>query len=164
MHSRAEGKRKSELRDFSNTKSLSNSYTSPICESRYREKPIGIHIHDDQTLTVTWIRTDPRPERVTQRGTVGQPTEYYLIETSSDGADTERPISKEEYLHFTESVSQSTYEIRDRAVLDEIKQGGLAELAELEVLNRSYQKAAEKYLEGREVCNPHINLNESYWT
>ena len=158
-----ECKRRFELHDSLDAKSLSNSYTSPICESRSREKPIGIYVGDDEQLTVTWIRKERRPERVTARGTAGKPTEYFLIERTPDGADSERSISIDEYRYFTESVSQSVYEIRDRQMLDEIKRQGLAEIAELEALNRNFQAVAEKYLEGQEVCLSHTNLNESYW-
>jgi len=145
-------------------KSLSNSYTSPICESRYRDKPIGIRVHDDERMIVTWIRTEMRPERFTARGTAGEPMAHYRIETDPDGSQVEHPISIDEYMHFTESVSQTIYEIRDRRVIEQIKQRGLAELDELEELNRRFQKAAEKYLRGRQVCIPHSKLNESYWT
>lgn len=159
----SECKRKIELRDFSDMYRLSNSYTSTICESRYSDKPIGIQVHSDERMTVTWIRTEPRPERIISRGTAGQPTERYRVETSPDGTQIEHPISIDEYRFFTESVSQSIYEIRDRNVLQQIKQRGLDEIKELEDLNRKFQTAAENYVRWRKVCVPHSNLNESYW-
>ena len=36
-----------------------------------------------------------------------------------------------------------------------VKERGLAEIAELEALNRRFQEAAENYLAVREICVPH---------
>ncbi len=137
--------RRFELRDFLAANKLSNSYTYPICDSRYRHKQIGFHVHDNEKLTVTWIRTKPRPERPIARCEYGGPTEYFFIEKSEDGTETERPISKDEYQYFTEWISQSTYEIRDRRVLDEIKERGMSEIDELESLNKNFQIAADSH-------------------
>ena len=37
-------------------KGKSNTYTLPLCNIKYKDKPIGVRVHDDQRLTVTAIR------------------------------------------------------------------------------------------------------------
>ena len=159
-----ECKRKHDLHEHSEAKQMSNSYTSPICEIRYADKQIGIRVHEDQRLTVTWVRKEPRPERVMTSGRVGEEPKYFLIETGHDGDRTETPITKEAYSHFSESVSQTDYSISDRSALNQIKSRGAEEIDHLQKLCSQFGDLAERFLSDRQICTPYTNLNESFWT
>ncbi len=48
-----------EDEQFSEMKRVSNAYTMPICEIRFRGKAIGLTVHPDQRLSITAVRTEP---------------------------------------------------------------------------------------------------------
>ncbi len=42
-------------------KGKSNTYTLPLCDIKFKDKPIGVRVHNDERLTVTAIRNTREP-------------------------------------------------------------------------------------------------------
>jgi hypothetical protein len=73
-------------------KRKSNCYTDPICEVRYRNKSIGITVHDDHRLSIVAVRTERSLERVIARSAARGPTLYFRVTSDADGKEQEQPI------------------------------------------------------------------------
>jgi hypothetical protein len=142
----------------------SNCYTNPICEIKFKNKPIGIHVQADERLQVTWIRAEPRPERTVLRQSGNEPQHYFLVGVETDGHKVRTPISKEEYELYTESVSRTDYNIGDRSTLIDIQTQGLKEISHLETLCRRFAISCNKFCRERDIATEFSNLNEEYWT
>jgi hypothetical protein len=149
--------RSSEMKD------LSNRFTGPICEVRYRNKAIGISVHEDNHLSIAAVRTKPSTERVVARSSHSEPTTYYLVVRDDAGREIEKPIPLEEYQRITEIITAERIEIRDRSVLNDLRQRGHVEVRVLVEKNRIFQEACRNFYSSRKLVEPFDRLNESYW-
>ena len=143
----------------------SNSYTSPICEIRYRNKSIGVMVHDDHRLSIVAVRTEPSPERWKVQSTAGEPTLYFRV-TIVNGTEHEQPIEKDEYerlVQLTETIQAKEIDIRDRSRLVTLRERGGVEIAELRSRNRAFAEVCNAFYQSRRVAQPFDNLNQSYW-
>ena len=153
---------KRRMKQFDEIKRKSNSYTDPICEIRYRNKSIGVMVHDDDRLSIVAVRTEFSPERVRARSTTGGPTLYFRI-TSTDGTEHEQPIGRDEFERLTETIRAEEIDIRDRSRLVTLRERGRVEIAELRSRNRAFAEVCNAFYQSRRVAQPFENLNESYW-
>jgi len=143
----------------------SNSYTGPICEIRYRNKSIGVMVHDDHRLSLVAVRTEPSPKRLKVRSTAGDSILYFRV-TIVDGTEHEQPIEKDEYERLerlTETIQAKEIDIRDRSRLVTLRERGRVEIAELRSRNRAFAEVCNAFYQSRRVAQPFENLNKSYW-
>lgn len=153
-----------ESERYTEMKGRSNLYTSPICEVRFRNKSIGISVHEDNQLSIVAIRTERGTERVTARSSAGGPTRYFLITSEEVGdKDHEQPIDKEEFQRITETIRAEKIDIRDRSMLATLRERGRSEIAGLIEKNRIFAQACNEFYQTRNVAEPFDKLNESFW-
>jgi hypothetical protein len=152
-----------DIKHFGKAKRKSNSYTDPICEIRYRNKSIGVMVHDDHRLSIVAFRTEFGPERLKVRSTAGGPTRYFRV-TSTDGTEHEQPIGRDEYERLTETIRAEEIDIRDRSRLVTLRERGQVEIAELRNRNSAFAEVCNAFYQSRRVAQPFEKLNQSYWT
>lgn len=146
--------RNSRFREES--KSRLHIYTSAVCEVSFRNKAVGIMVHEDHRLSITAIRTEPILERLGARST-GERTIHYRLIGNEDGTEREQPIELDEYREITATLVESTVDIRDRSQLAILKQQGLAEVADLEERTRTFAEICNAFYESRRVAEPFGN-------
>ncbi len=144
-------------------KRRSNSYTSPICEIRYRKKSIGVTVHSDHRLSIVAVRTEWSPERVTARSKVGSEPHYFQVTVDADGNEQEQPIELDEFRRITDAIQEEMIDIRDRSRLATLRERGEVEIAGLENRNRVFAEVCNEFYQSRKFAEPYDNLNESYW-
>jgi hypothetical protein len=146
-------------------KAKSSSYITPICEIRYRNKLIGIIVHDDHRLSISSLRTEPSAARVMVRFTKGESPRCFRV-TSVDGTEHAQPIEEDEYERLErsmEAIRAETIDIRDRSRLVTLRERGQAEIAELRSRNRVFAEICDAFYQSRRVAQPFETLTGSFW-
>jgi len=141
----------------------SNSYTHPLCDIKYKDRPIGIRVHDDQQLIVTAIRTRPHPVSVIMRSVANGPINFVRVAKDAAGRDNEEPTDAAEFERAMAALESETIEIRDRSRLEMLRERGTQEIAALSESNRVFGDACNAYYASRKVAQPFRSLNQEYW-
>lgn len=141
----------------------SNAYTVPLCDIKYKGKPIGVRVHDEQQLTVTGIRTRPHPVPVIMRSVVNGPADFVTVVKDAAGREREEPTDVAEFDRALEALETETVDIRDRSRLDTIRDRGMDEIAILAERNHAFGEACKTYYASRDVAESFQNLNREYW-
>jgi hypothetical protein len=141
----------------------SNTYTRPLADIRFKGKPIGVRVHDDQRLTVTAIRTTRQPSSLIMRSVANGPAEFFRVVKDAAGLEREEPADAAEFDRAMENMQQETVDIRDRSRLQTIHDRGTREVTALAERNQAFREACNVYYASRKVAEPFQNLNEGYW-
>lgn len=141
----------------------SNAYTGPLCDIKYKDRPIGVRVHEDQRLTVTAIRRTRHPVPVIMRSALNGPTEYVRVVKDAAGQEREEPTDAAEFDRAMETLEAETVNIIDRSRLAMIRERGMREIASLAELNWAFHEACNAYYASGKVAEPFQNLNEEYW-
>ena len=148
---------------FSEMKSLSNSYTNPICDLNYKSKTIGIRVNDDRTLCVTPFANGPSIDGdVRLTSTAGGPTHRYHTTVDADGRESTTEITQEEYEELTQTLREACHDITDRSTLRRLKDRGLSELDDLIERNMLFGKVCAEYHSGVTTFSPFEELHQSW--
>lgn len=141
-----------------------NIYTAALGELRRREMGVGVAVHPDHRLSITPVRSEGVPERVTSWSSAGRPALYFRIVKNSDGTEGEEPIPVEEFRRACETIRPEVIDITDRARLVNVRARGHAEVAELEVLSGAFRRECDRFYRSRQVTEPFDRLHESFCT
>jgi len=152
-----------ESERYAEMKKLSNHYTDPICEHRFRHKSIGVTIHEDYRLSINAVRIGFSLKGFSVRGGHGEPLRYSRMVRDANGNESEQLITREEYQELTGSIQTETIDIGDRTKLATIQERGLREIAELKSRNDAFATTCNDFYRKRKVAEPFTELNESYW-
>lgn len=144
-------------------KTKSNTYTGPLCDIKYKDRPIGVRIHEDQRLTVTAIRRTRYPVPVVMRSVANGPAEFVRVVTDAAGQESEEPTDAAEFERAIEELESETVSIADRSRLATIRERGMREIASLAEHNRVFGEVCNAYYASRKVAEPFQNLNQEYW-
>jgi hypothetical protein len=144
-------------------KAKSNTYTRPLCDIKYKDRPIGVRVHEDQRLTVTAIRKTRNAVPVIMRSVANGPAEFVRVVKDTSGQEREEPTDAAEFDRAMEELEAETVSIADRSQLATIRQRGMREVASLAEHNRVFGEGCNAYYASRKVAEPFQNLNEEYW-
>ncbi len=148
---------------FSEMKKESHRYTGPICDINYRDRSIGIAVHEDNHLSVTKFGREPLPGSAIMQSERGQPTEYFVITLDSNGADVKRPCDGNEFDRYVASTHSQRLPIGDRTMLQTLRKQGKEEIAILAESAKSFAEKCNEFYRSRNVAEPFRKLNEEYW-
>lgn len=144
-------------------KDKSNTYTGPLCDIKYKDKPIGIRVHDDPRLTVTGIRAWSHRDPVIMWNTTSGPCEFVRVVKDRSGQEQEEPTDAAGFERAMETLETEIVDIRDRSRLDTIRDRGVLEIAALSESNRAFGDLCNAYYASRKVAESFKNLIQSYW-
>ena len=144
-------------------KSLSNSYTLPICDVNYKSKSIGIRVNDDCTLCVTPFANGPSIHgNVCMASTAGGSTHRYHTTVDADGRESTTEITQEQYEELMQTLRETCHDITDRSTLRGFKDRGLSELDDLVERNMLFGKVCAEYHSGVKAFSPFEELHQSW--
>jgi hypothetical protein len=144
-------------------KAKSNTYTGPLCDIKYKGRPVGIRVHEDRRLTVTAIRKTPYPVQVIMRRVADGMFEFVRVVKDAAGIEREEPSDAAEFDRAMEELEEETVDINDRSQLTAIRDQGMHEIAALVNYNRVFGEACNAFYASRKVAEPFQNLNQEYW-
>jgi hypothetical protein len=150
-------------KDGQSPKSKSNTYTWPLCDIKYKDKPIGARVHDNQRLAITAIRVRAYPFSIIARTGINGSEEFVRVVKSAEGQEHEEPTDVVEFDRAMEALEVETVDIQDRSRLETIRERGMQEIASVAEYNRVFGEACNAYYASRKVAERFQNLNESYW-
>jgi hypothetical protein len=149
---------------FREMKTESNRYTDLICEFKAARFAVGIKVEAGNVLMITPLEISPPLGHLLVRGREGQPPGYFLVTTDDRGESHEISISLDEFNRRDAQVRPECVDIRDRSVLQELRQRGMSEIQELAGDNEKFAEVCNTYYGVRTIAQPFANLNEEYWT
>ena len=144
-------------------KARSNTYTGPLCDIKFKDKPIGIRVHENQRLTVTAIREMRHPVPIIMRSVVNGPAEFVRVVKDATGRDCEEATDAAEFDQAMEELQEETVDIGDRTRLEIIRERGRREIVTLTEHSRKFGDTCNAYYASRKVAEPFENLNQEYW-
>lgn len=144
-------------------KTKSNTYTVPLCDIKYKNKPIGVRVHEDQRLTITAIRKTRHPRPIIMRSVANGTAQFVRVVKDAAGEEREEPTDGAEFDRAMEELESETLSIVDRSQLATIRERGMREIASLAEHSRLFGEACNAYYASRKVAEPFQNLNQEYW-
>ena len=141
---------------------ISNPYISMLVELSHHKKRFGIHILQDQRLTLTARRVGRCSEQIIGKSKKGEAGQYYIVKTDAIGNSTETPIDMETFRHLTDILTTETIDIKDRSVLKTLRAQGHTEISELEEKNRAFGVLCKSFYQNRNAIEHFTNLHPDW--
>jgi hypothetical protein len=122
------------------------------------QKPVGIFVHEDNTLTLTALIVDPPQGLLMATGKIGEPAQYHVLEIDETGREVKKPITKEEFKARESQMRPKRIDIGDRTILNDLQARGMAEIQTLVERNQKFAAACNTFYESRKPSEPFSSL------